>query len=193
MLPDPERHGILSGINSSAVDCRVTSSLHVGPAARRAHASVTAVDCRGSQSLLSSPDPLVPLGAREKPAASKLGDVSALAARIDYGRKKSGLDTASHAGATRSPDDRQTLKWTINNTLYIRGPCTVYVRTCPRIPIDAVVVSWPQNVFCDLVYATIIRRHASRRITITSHGFGSVGAISSVQSSKQPSPCIMLQ
>jgi len=140
--------------------------------------------------LLSSPDPLVPLGAREKPAASKLGDVSALAARIDYGRKKSGLDTASHAGATRSPDDRQTLKWTIK---YIPGPCTVYVRTCPRIPIDAVVVSWPQNVFCDLVYATIIRRHASRRITITSHGFGSVGAISSVQSSKQPSPCIMLQ
>jgi len=39
-----------TGINSSAVDCRVTSSLHVGPAARRAHASVTAVDCRGSQS-----------------------------------------------------------------------------------------------------------------------------------------------
>jgi len=29
------------GINCSAVDCRVTSSLHVGPAARRAHASVT--------------------------------------------------------------------------------------------------------------------------------------------------------
>ena len=42
------------GINPSAVDCRVTSSLHVGPAARRAHASVTAVDCRGSQSYPSA-------------------------------------------------------------------------------------------------------------------------------------------
>ena len=131
--------------------------------------------------LLSSPDPLVPLVAREKPAASKLGDVSALAARIDYGRKKSGLDTASHAGATRSPDDRQTLKWTIK---YIRGPCTVYVRTCPRIPIDAAVVSWPQNVFCDLVYATIIRRHASRMPGLPSH-MGSVLELSSVQ-------CILL-
>ena len=43
------------GINSSAVDCRVTSSLHVDPAARRAHASVTAVDCRGSQSVRARP------------------------------------------------------------------------------------------------------------------------------------------
>jgi len=33
-------------LNSSAVDCRVTSSLHMGPATRRAHASVTAVDYR---------------------------------------------------------------------------------------------------------------------------------------------------
>jgi len=50
------------GLNSSAVDCRVTSSLHMSPAARRAHASVSAVrsrlqravDCRGSQSAIAT-------------------------------------------------------------------------------------------------------------------------------------------
>jgi hypothetical protein len=38
------------GRNSSAVDCRVTPSLHADPGTHRAHASVTAVDCRRSQS-----------------------------------------------------------------------------------------------------------------------------------------------
>jgi hypothetical protein len=46
------RIDVVVGRSSSVVDCRVQLSLHAGPGARRAHAPVSAADCRGSESVV---------------------------------------------------------------------------------------------------------------------------------------------
>ena len=51
------RVGSQKGISSSAVDCRVPLSLHVGPDIYQAHSSATAVDCRGSHSVVAEGGP----------------------------------------------------------------------------------------------------------------------------------------